>query len=117
MAFAADLRGSGLRGVGSSGMSGETTLGGAKPVFRDCLRQLQPYAPGSSAEEVGGKYAPPRISKMGSNENPLGPGRKAMEAVRGLATDLSVYPDASAGSLRLGPGHGQGKKPREFLRG
>jgi len=88
-----------------------------KPSFRDCLRPLQPYQPGSSAEEVADKYAPQRISKMGSNENPLGPGRKAMEAVRNLAGSLSIYPDASAGDLRAALAAAMGKKAGNFFVG
>jgi histidinol-phosphate aminotransferase len=88
-----------------------------KPSFRDCLRPLQPYVPGSSTEEVAGKYAPKRISKMGSNENPLGPGRRAMEAVWKHAVSLSVYPDASAGDLRVALAAAFGKKPGNFFVG
>lgn len=88
-----------------------------KPSFRNCLLPLRPYIPGSSAEEVAGKYAPPRISKMGSNENPLGPGSKAMAAVRSLAADLSVYPDASAGELRVALAAATGKKPGNIFVG
>ncbi|MDB5050883.1 MAG: histidinol-phosphate aminotransferase 2 [Fibrobacteres bacterium] len=88
-----------------------------KPAFRNCLLPLQPYVPGSSTEEVAGRYAPIRISKMGSNENPLGPGPKAMEAVRNLAASLSVYPDASAGDLRAALAAAAGKKPGNFFVG
>lgn len=82
-----------------------------KPAFRNCLLPLRPYVPGSSTEEVAGRYAPARISKMGSNENPLGPGRKAMEAVRNLAGDLSIYPDAACRELRGALAAKGGKKP------
>ncbi|MEO6094370.1 MAG: histidinol-phosphate transaminase [Fibrobacteria bacterium] len=99
-----------------SAMSGDNTTA-AKPAFRNCLRPLQPYVPGSSTEEVEGKYAPTRISKMGSNENPLGPGRKAMEAVRNLGAGISVYPDASAGDLRAALAASTGKKPGNFFVG
>jgi histidinol-phosphate aminotransferase len=88
-----------------------------KPVFRDCLRPLRPYVPGSSSEDVARMYAPERISKMGSNENPLGPGRKAMAAVAGLAGGLSVYPDASTGELRAALAKLRGKKPGNFFVG
>ena len=96
---------------------GETVTVSAKPSFRNCLRPLQPYIPGSSAEEVAGKFAPPRISKMGSNENPLGAGRKAMEAVRNLAAGISIYPDASAGDLRAALALSTGLKPGNFFVG
>jgi histidinol-phosphate aminotransferase len=109
---------SGMMSIGGiGGIAAERSLATVKPAFRDCLRPLQPYVPGSSTEEVAGKYAPPRISKMGSNENPLGPGRKAMEAVRNLAAGLSVYPDASAGDLRAALAAATGKKPGNFLVG
>jgi histidinol-phosphate aminotransferase len=88
-----------------------------RPTFRNCLRPLQPYIPGSSAEEVAGKYAPQRISKMGSNENPLGAGRKAMEAVRNMAAGISIYPDASAGDLRAALALATGRKPGNFFVG
>jgi histidinol-phosphate aminotransferase len=96
---------------------GKTVTVSAKPSFRNCLRPLQPYIPGSSAEEVAGKYAPQRISKMGSNENPLGAGRKAMEAVRNLAAGISIYPDASAGDLRAALALATGRKPGNFFVG
>ncbi|HKP97993.1 MAG TPA: histidinol-phosphate transaminase [Fibrobacteria bacterium] len=88
-----------------------------KPSYRNCLRSLEPYVPGSSSEEAAVRYAPPRISKMGSNENPLGPGRKAMEAVRNLAGSLSVYPDATAGELRGALAASRGGKPGNFFVG
>jgi histidinol-phosphate aminotransferase len=98
-------------------MNGSAVAFPPKPVFRDCLRPLRPYVPGSSSEEVAREYAPERISKMGSNENPLGPGRKAVAAVAGLAGGLSVYPDASAGELRAALAKLRGKKPGNFFVG
>jgi histidinol-phosphate aminotransferase len=85
-----------------------------KPYLRECLLPLQPYVPGSTTEEVAGKYSPQRISKMGSNENPLGPGPKAMEAVRNLAAGLSVYPDASCSALRAELAAATGKQSGNF---
>lgn len=88
-----------------------------KPSFRPCLLPLNPYVPGSRAEEVAERYAPSRISRMGSNENPLGPGPKAMAAVTGLAADLSLYPDASAGELRVALAAAIGGKPGNIFVG
>ncbi len=41
-----------------------------------------------------------RTWKLSSNENPLGPSPKAMEAFKAAALDLALYPDGSATKLR-----------------
>jgi histidinol-phosphate aminotransferase len=85
-----------------------------RPAYRRCLAPLKPYVPGGTAEDVA-RHRPARISKMGSNENPLGPGRLAVEAVREAAARISVYPDPSAGLLRDALARGTGKSPGNFL--
>jgi histidinol-phosphate aminotransferase len=88
-----------------------------KPAFRDCLIPLRPYVPGGTTEDVACKYAPQRISKMGSNENPLGPGPMAMEAVKNQLGNLSVYPDVSCAELRSTLAAETGKQPGNFFVG
>jgi histidinol-phosphate aminotransferase len=87
----------------------------SKPRLRRTLTPIQPYVPGTSAEDLTRMHAPPRISKLGSNENPLGPGPKALEAVRRVAADLAIYPDASCRELRAALGAATGKSPGNVI--
>lgn len=82
---------------------------------RDLLR-LRPYEPGRPIEEVARDHGigdPASIVKIASNENPLGPSPRALEAMRAAAADVHRYPDGGAYLLRhalarrLGVGPGQ----------
>jgi histidinol-phosphate aminotransferase len=72
----------------------------ALPLLRRCLEPLRPYVPGRGADEVARAHAPARVSRLGSNENPLGPGPRAIAALRRHADGVSVYPDPSCRELR-----------------
>jgi histidinol-phosphate aminotransferase len=89
----------------------------APPAYRPCLRPIRPYVPGGSAEDVAARHAPERISKLASNENPLGPGPLALEAVRNQAAALSVYPDAACAELAAALASHTGMRPGNFLIG
>ena len=52
--------------------------------------------PGKSAAPAGVA----KVYKLSSNENPLGPSPKAIEAVREVAARLEYYPDGAATRLR-----------------
>jgi histidinol-phosphate aminotransferase len=45
------------------------------------IETLRPYEPGRSIESVQREYGLKRVAKLASNENPLGPSPRAMEAV------------------------------------
>jgi histidinol-phosphate aminotransferase len=64
---------------------------------RPPLRSFTPYVVGKPIEEVKrelGIQGP--IAKLASNENPLGPSPKALEAIRGALEGLHMYPDDNA---------------------
>lgn len=66
-----------------------------KPVPRPGILDIAAY--------VGGEAALPgvnRVIRLASNENPLGPSEKAMEAYRAAAGELHRYPDGGATALR-----------------
>ncbi len=42
----------------------------------------------------------PRIIKLASNENPLGPGKKALAAIQAALPQLALYPDGSGFTLK-----------------
>ncbi|MHC1581332.1 MAG: histidinol-phosphate transaminase [Methanopyraceae archaeon] len=60
--------------------------------------ELEPYTPGKSKEELAREYGvePEEIVKLGSNENPLGPSPKAVEAAKRELERLHEYPEAVA---------------------
>lgn len=62
-------------------------------------RELEPYPPGTPIEEVERKLGHPAI-KLASNENPLGPSRLAVEAMRRSMESASFYPDGDGYALR-----------------
>ena len=45
------------------------------------ISDLHPYEPGRSIDDVIAEYKPTKVVKLASNENPLGPSPKAIEAV------------------------------------
>lgn len=59
------------------------------------IKNLKPYVPGRSIEEVQRQYGLKEIIKLASNENALGPSSKVVEAVQLAARDVHLYPDAS----------------------
>ncbi|HWQ49528.1 MAG TPA: histidinol-phosphate transaminase [Methanosarcina sp.] len=60
------------------------------------------YVPGKSIEEIASAYGldPASIIKLGSNENPLGPSLKAVQALVDTAPCANIYPSADAIELR-----------------
>jgi len=63
------------------------------PLVPSYIASLRPYEPGRSPEEVKRRYGLARVVKLASNENPLGPSPKAMEAMRASLGGLQLYPD------------------------
>ena len=66
------------------------------------LENLVAYDPGKPIEETARELGldPSSIIKMASNENPLGPSPKAVEAMREAATGVNIYPDGGGYKLR-----------------
>jgi histidinol-phosphate aminotransferase len=60
---------------------------------------LLPYQPGKPVEELERELGISNIIKLASNENPLGPGAKAKQAIL-IASELSRYPDGNAHNLK-----------------
>jgi len=64
------------------------------------IRQLIPYKPGKPIEELERELGLKRIIKLASNENPLGPGNKALQAIQAVLPELALYPDGSGFRLK-----------------
>lgn len=69
-------------------------------IFRKELAGLKEYVPGKPIEDVMREYGLTSIVKLASNENPLGPSKKAIEAIRSNAENIHIYPDGAAIELR-----------------
>jgi histidinol-phosphate aminotransferase len=63
------------------------------------IREIDPYRPGKPVEEVE-RELKIRAVKLASNENPLGPSPRAVEAVRKYVAESNRYPDGGAYYLR-----------------
>lgn len=72
----------------------------APPVVAENITRLVPYSPGKPIEEVKRELGLTDIIKLASNENPLGPSPKAVEAMQALAAKMHLYPDANCHALR-----------------
>lgn len=64
------------------------------------VRNLQPYVPGKPVAELEREYGVKKAIKLASNENPLGPSPRAVEAVQQGLAQLARYPDGAGYDLR-----------------
>lgn len=65
-----------------------------------CVAALHPYQPGKPVSELQRELGLTRISKLASNENPLGPSPLVAEAIRGELTETARYPDGNGFALK-----------------
>ena len=83
------------------------------------VRAIAPYVPGKpiaeTARELG--IAEADILKMASNENPLGPSPRALEAIRGALGVLHYYPDGSGYELKAVLSRKLGVAPENLVLG
>ncbi len=66
----------------------------------DYIRSLVPYVPGKPIEELERELGVKNSIKIASNENPLGPSPKALQAIRKALADLHRYPDGNGTYLK-----------------
>ncbi len=81
------------------------------------VRALQPYQPGKPIEELRRELGLSRIVKLASNENPLGPSPRALEAVRCELGELALYPDGSGYRLKQALARRHGVDPAQITLG
>lgn len=63
------------------------------------ILSLVPYKPGKPISEVQREYGLTEVIKLASNENPLGPSPKALQAIHKSLTEQHRYPDPSCYDL------------------
>jgi len=66
----------------------------------DHVLRIAPYVPGKPIEEAARQTGLGEIVKLASNENPLGPSPRAIEAIKAAAERVHRYPDGSGYLLR-----------------
>jgi len=69
-------------------------------LVRPCVERLTPYVPGKPIEEVQREFGLTDVIKLASNENPLGPSPRAIEAIQAAACNIRLYPDNDCSELR-----------------
>lgn len=84
----------------------------SRPQPRPGVLDIAPYVAGKSKATGGTK-----LHKLSSNETPLGPSPAAIEAYRGVADHLELYPDGAATALRQAIGDVHGINPDRLICG
>ncbi len=67
---------------------------------RPGIEGLVPYDPGKPIEETQRELGLERVVKLASNENPLGPSPRAVEALKGAVAGVNRYPDGGCYYLK-----------------
>lgn len=83
-----------------------------RPVPRPGVLEIAPYVPGRTTSTGGAK-----LHKLSSNETPLGASPAAVEAYRGEAIHLELYPDGGSARLREAIAEVHGLNPARILCG
>lgn len=69
-------------------------------LIRPNVLELEPYSPGKPIEEVKRELGLTDVVKLASNENPLGPSPRAIEAAMRAMQSVNLYPDGSCFELK-----------------
>jgi histidinol-phosphate aminotransferase len=64
------------------------------------IMKIKAYRPGKPVEEVKRELGLKTVIKLASNENPLGPSSKAIEAIKKYASEVNIYPDGGSYYLK-----------------
>ena len=83
----------------------------------DYVKELSPYLPGKPIEELQREFGINKISKLASNENPLGASIRAIKAATQASFDLGRYPDGGAYNLKAALAELHGINQNEILIG
>lgn len=70
-----------------------------KMEYKENLKEVSPYRPGKSMQEIKEQYRLKEIIKLNSNENPYGVSKNIIESIRNIQ-NLELYPDNYVTELR-----------------
>lgn len=71
-----------------------------KRLIKERIERLGTYQPGKPIEELEREYGIKGAVKLASNENPLGPSPKAVEAISAALHSINRYPDTNGFYLK-----------------
>lgn len=89
----------------------------ALPSPLKTLRDVPIYKPGKPIQEVQRELGLSAVLKLASNENPLGPSPKAVQALKRVATMVHRYPEGGAPPLRAALARRFKLSPQQFIFG
>ena len=72
----------------------------AGKLARTVCKSFQPYVAGKPIETLKRELGLKHIIKIASNENPLGPSKKAVKAMKDVADKVYFYPDFNSTELK-----------------
>jgi histidinol-phosphate aminotransferase len=84
---------------------------------KESIRSIEPYKPGKPIEELERELGIRDAVKLASNENPLGPSRKALQLLKKGAETLHRYPEGTGRPLREAIARRNGISPDEVILG
>jgi len=69
---------------------------------RKVIDEMDSYVPGRSQDEIAEEFSLKKedIIKLGSNENPWGPSKKAIEAISNQLSSINRYPESDLSELK-----------------
>ena len=68
-------------------------------LFRKGIASIKAYVPGKPMEDVMRELGLTEVVKLASNENPLGPSPKALQAIKESLDSINYYPDGACLAL------------------
>lgn len=71
-----------------------------RALANEGVQKISPYVPGKPEDELQRELGLPRIVKLASNENPLGPSPKVVEAIQKKLNAITRYPDGNGFELK-----------------
>ncbi len=81
------------------------------------IAKLEPYQPGKPIEELERELGISGAIKLASNENPLGPSPRAVEALQRMLGEMHRYPDGASHELRRALAGRLGVEPASLVFG
>ncbi len=88
-----------------------------RPLVEPYVESLKPYVPGKPAADARLETGLPDMVKLASNENPLGPSPKAVEAMRRAAAETHLYPEGTSRELTQAIARSLAVKPEQVFVG
>jgi len=97
--------------------SGATEVRSVRRLWRPVVESLVPYDAGKPLETLMAELGLTELVRLSSNENPLGPSPRVVEAVRREAARVHLYPDGGSFAVRDALARRLGIEPAQLVIG